>query len=120
MHHADQPVCATGFPNEYAQSLITILDNAKDTFAERHTDKPQIVITVSQIADRSVVTIRDNAGGIPETVMPHIFDPYFSTKEPTAGTGLGLYMAKVLIEQNMGGHLSAYNISNGAEFRIEL
>lgn len=118
--HGDDSVSATGLPHEYAQSIINILDNARDAFGERHTEHPQIVITVSRSADRSVVTICDNAGGIPEEVMPHIFEPYFSTKKPTAATGLGLYMAKVLIEQHMGGTLTACNAGDGAEFRIEL
>jgi signal transduction histidine kinase len=64
--------------------------------------------------------ITDNGGGIPESVMDKIFAPYFTTKEKGKGTGIGLYMSKVIIEENMGGRLSVRNIEGGAEFRIEI
>nr|WP_224959435.1 HAMP domain-containing sensor histidine kinase [Geomonas fuzhouensis] len=63
------------------------------------------------------MTIRDNAGGIPEEISDKIFDPYFTTKGPQ-GTGIGLYMAKMIIERNMGGSLSAENIDGGARFTV--
>jgi C4-dicarboxylate-specific signal transduction histidine kinase len=52
--------------------------------------------------------------------MPRIFDPYFTTREPDKGTGIGLYMSKVIVEQNMGGSLTARNCDDGAVFRIEV
>ena len=52
--------------------------------------------------------------------MPKIFDPYFTTREPDKGSGIGLYMSKVIIELNMGGSLTARNLDGGAEFRIEV
>jgi signal transduction histidine kinase len=67
-----------------------------------------------------VVTIADNAGGIPEEIMGKIFDPYFTTKGPQTGTGVGLFMSKTIIEKNMGGSLTVRNTANGAEFRIEV
>ena len=57
---------------------------------------------------------------IAEEIMDKIFDPYFTTKGPQAGPGIGLFMSKTIIEKNMGGRLAARNIANGAEFRIEL
>jgi C4-dicarboxylate-specific signal transduction histidine kinase len=66
------------------------------------------------------VTITDNGGGISADVMPKIFDPYFTTKEKTQGTGIGLYMSKIIIEQNMGGSLTARNVADGVAFRIEV
>jgi signal transduction histidine kinase len=67
-----------------------------------------------------VLTVSDNCGGIPDDIMPRIFDPYFTTRGPERGTGIGLYMSKMIIEQNMGGVLTACNAGDGAEFRIEL
>jgi len=61
-----------------------------------------------------------SAGGITKEVMSKVFDPYFTTKEQGKGTGVGLYMAKMIIEKNMDGKLSARNLKYGAEFRIEI
>jgi signal transduction histidine kinase len=60
------------------------------------------------------------AGGIPEEIFDKIFDPYFTTKGPQKGTGVGMFMSKNIIEKNMGGRLSVRNTDNGAEFRIEV
>lgn len=117
---ADDDVKAFGYPNEYSQVLLNILNNAKDVFTERMVTAPRIRIRVFAEDDRSVVTIGDNAGGIYEEILARIFDPYFSTKDVGKGTGIGLYMSKVIIEQNMDGLLSVRNIDGGAEFRIEL
>lgn len=109
-----------GFSNEYAQALMNILHNARDILLERQVADPQISIAIFSEAGHSVVTVRDNGGGIPVEIMPQIFDPYFTTKGPATGTGIGLYMARTLIERNMEGRLTARNVDNGAEFRIEL
>ena len=113
-------VTAFGYPNELSQVILNILNNAKDAFSERNVTAPLIRIRAFGEGDRSVVTIGDNGGGIDEVILPRIFDPYFSTKEVGKGSGIGLYMSKVIIEQNMGGILVARNIDGGTEFRIEL
>ena len=115
-----QELRITGYPNEFAQVLVNILYNARDILVEREVTDPQIEIMVQQEGETVVTTIRDNGGGIAEHALPHIFDPYFSTKGPDKGTGIGLYMSKTIIEKNMGGKLTARNLENGAEFRIEL
>ena len=109
-----------GYQNEYAQVLLNILNNARDALTERGTKDPKVTITIGAEGDRAVVTIADNAGGIPEEIMDKIFDPYFTTKGPQTGTGVGLFMSKTIIEKNMGGRLSARNTADGAEFRIEV
>ncbi|HBG05161.1 MAG: hypothetical protein A2075_02760 [Geobacteraceae bacterium GWC2_58_44] len=110
-----------GYANEYSQVLLNILLNCKDAFEECDVDKRRvIVITVFKENNNSVVTVSDNAGGIPEKVIGKIFDPYFSTKGPDKGTGIGLFMAKTIIEKNMGGRLAVRNAADGAEFRIEV
>jgi len=109
-----------GFPNEYSQVLLAVLSNAKDELIERDIKERKIIITLKKINDKYVVTISDNAGGIIKEVLPRVFDPYFTTKEQGKGTGIGLYMAKMIIEKNMDGKLSARNLKDGAEFRIEV
>lgn len=109
-----------GYSNEYAQVLLNILSNAKDVLVELQVAEPRIAISICRADDRSVVTITDNGGGISTDVMPRIFDPYFTTKDKTQGTGIGLYMSKIIIEQHMGGRLSAQNVDGGVEFRIEV
>ena len=67
-----------------------------------------------------MLSIADNAGGIPDDIIGKVFDPYFTTKGPQAGTGVGLFMSKNIIEKNMGGLLTVRNFKEGAEFRIEI
>ena len=109
-----------GYRNEFAQALLNILNNARDALIEREIDAPRVTITMCSEGDRAVVTVADNAGGIPEEIMEKIFDPYFTTKGPHKGTGVGLFMSKAIIEKNMGGRLAARNTGEGAEFRIEV
>jgi signal transduction histidine kinase len=108
-----------GYPNEFSQVLLNILINAKDEFAKKAVADPRVQITLCGENGRAVVTIADNAGGVPEEIMGKIFDPYFTTKEPQSGTGVGLFMSKTIIEKNMGGQLTVRNTGQGAEFSIE-
>lgn len=114
--HAEKDCALLGFPNEYSQVLINILNNARDAILAAGSGKGRIDITLRQEDGREVVTIRDNGGGIPENILDKIFDPYFSTKH--MGTGIGLYMSKMIIERNMNGMIKAYNIDGGCEFAI--
>ncbi|MDA8431206.1 MAG: cache domain-containing protein [Geobacteraceae bacterium] len=117
----EQPEASViGYRNEYAQVLLNILSNAKDVLVERDVTGPRIDISIFRKGDCSVVTITDNGGGISPDIMPKIFDPYFTTKDKMQGTGIGLYMSKIIIEQNMGGCLTAENIEGGVAFRIEV
>jgi signal transduction histidine kinase len=109
-----------GYPNEFAQVLLNILSNARDAFVERKIAHPEIAIRVFNKKNKTVVTITDNAGGISEDIMDKIFEPYFTTKELGKGTGVGLYMSKTIIEKHMDGKLSARNVPDGAEFRLEV
>jgi len=116
---ATDPVI-TGYPNEFSQVLLNILLNARDVLEERRTESPKVVIGMASEWNRAVVTITDNAGGIPGDIIGKIFDPYFTTKGPEHGTGVGLFMSKGIIEKSMGGRLTARNTGTGAEFRIEV
>ena len=113
-------VCILGYPNEYSQMMINIVNNAKDELLERKIANPCIMIRIFRENRLAVVTVADNAGGIEDDVLPKVFDPYFTTKEPGKGTGIGLYMSKVIVERNMNGSLTARNVPDGVEFRIEM
>ncbi len=117
-----------GFPNELSQVFLNILNNAKDVLVEK-VHENRIVLIETFITDNSCVfEITDNAGGINDSIKDKIFDPYFTTKHQSQGTGIGLYMSKEIIEKHMQGNLTAFNkefeLDNkkefGACFRIEL
>lgn len=116
----EEEIYVEGFLNEFSQVLITILLNARDVLLTRKISEPKINIRICRENGTAVVTISDNGGGIPEDKINHIFDPYFTTKEPDKGSGLGLYMAKTIIEKSMRGSLKVKNTGEGAEFRIEV
>lgn len=107
-----------GYPNEYVQALLNIILNARDALLNHQADRPLMSIRVFRENGRSAVTVRDNGGGIPEDILPKVFDPYFTTKQQGKGTGIGLYMSKMIIERKMGGCLTARSVDGGAEFRI--
>jgi signal transduction histidine kinase len=105
-----------GYKTEYSQVVLNILNNAIDVLKERKIKNKKIKISING----KNVTIEDNAGGIPEKIIDKIFEPYFTTKFQSQGTGIGLYMSKVIITQHFGGDLYAYNSNEGAVFVIDL
>ncbi len=104
------------YSHELSQAIVNILKNAQDNFLLLKTKNPIIKIVV----DEYNVKIYDNGGGIQEEILSKIFDPYFSTKGEKNGKGLGLYMAKIIIEKHHKGKLSVTNTDNGVCFNIEL
>ena len=118
----DETCFINGFPNEYSQVILNLLNNSKDVLKERNIqiENRKIIISLYKENGKSVVTVVDTGGGIPEDIIGRIFEPYFTTKDDETGTGLGLYMSKIIIEDNMKGKLTARNIQDGAEFRIEI
>ena len=108
-----------GFPNELGQMIINILNNAKDVLIERQIENPKIWVDAERVQNQIHLSIEDNGGGIPLNIMGKIFDPYFSTKAKN-GTGLGLYMSKMIIEEHMDGQLLVSNTDHGAKFEIIL
>ncbi len=116
----DRDVNIYGYCNEYLQVLLNIINNSKDVLVQKNIKEPLVSIRIARKNEHSIVTVSDNGGGIDESIMPKIFDPYFTTKGPALGTGIGLYMSKMIIEQNMGGLLKARNTAGGAEFSIEV
>jgi PAS domain S-box-containing protein len=104
------------YNNEIKQVILNLIKNAEDALIEKKIDNPEIIIEI----DGRTLTVRDNAGGIPKEILPKIFDPYFSTKLEKDGTGLGLYMSKIIIEEHCEGRLTVENGTEGAIFRIIL
>ncbi len=105
---------------EMMQVLLNIISNCIDIFNEKHIVSPKIVIDVTEDSQSLSIKICDNAGGIKESLLNKIFDPYFSTKDNKNGTGIGLYMSKILIENHSGGSLLVRNKDKGACFEIRL
>lgn len=110
----------TGHCNEFTRALMTILGNAREVLQRRQIAAPRIIVRCTAQDGHAVVTIADNAGGIPQEAIERIFDPYFTTKFMSQGTGLGLFMCKTVIERVMHGSLTARNTAEGAEFKIEI
>ncbi len=105
-----------GFASEYSQMVLNIINNAKDALISNNIINPYIHIFL----ENESIIIKDNAGGIPNDIIDRVFEPYFTTKEQGKGTGMGLYMSKMIIEDNMGGSLSVENDKDGAIFIINL
>ena len=99
------------FYNELSHVFLNIITNAKDALCSNVNKNDRIIkIIVNKFENNLVVNIVDNAGGIPQEVLPKIFEPYYTTKYKSAGTGIGLYMSKQIIEKHMEGQLSCKNI----------
>jgi len=113
-YHSDEEI--NTYKNELKQVVLNIIKNAEDALTEQDIKDPKIEIEVH----KTKITIKDNAKGIPPEIMDRIFEPYFSTKNQKDGTGLGLYMSKVIIEEHCKGKLCAQSTSSGAIFTIEL
>ena len=109
---------AYGYLNEFKQTLLNIINNAKDAILEHKGKNQFIKINVSEDEHSAIITIEDSGGGIDTKSLPHIFDPFYSTK--SNGDGFGLYMAKLIIEDKMGGKISVENSPYGAKFTILL
>ena len=110
----------SSFASEFQQVILNIINNAKDVLLEKEINNGKIYINISRNKNIGIITIEDNGGGIPNDITSRIFDPYFTTKEQGKGTGLGLYMSKMIIEQNLGGKLEVTNNAHGAIFTISL
>lgn len=117
----NEPIKLYGYPNEFSHVVLNILNNAKDAIVSNSASEGVIRVAVEESqSSYFTLLISDNGGGIPTKFIKRIFEPYFTTKHQTLGTGIGLYMSKQIIEENMDGTLSAVNIEKGACFSISL
>ena len=115
---ASENIRIRGHKNEFSQMLMNLIGNAKDALEESGRARPKIGIETACDGDIAVVTVRDNAGGVPPDIAEKIFDPYFTTKDK--GTGIGLYMTKTILEKHMHGSIAFRNGDQGAEFTVKL
>jgi len=106
--------------NEFMQVILNIVNNAKEQLILKKIDDAKINIKTSTVEDDVFVEILDNAGGICKDNINNIFNPYFSTKLEKNGTGLGLYMSKIIINDYHDGDISVKNVDNGAKFTIRI
>ncbi|MBA3025888.1 MAG: hypothetical protein FP820_05695 [Sulfurimonas sp.] len=109
-----------GYLDELQQVFLIIFNNARDIFLSKNIKNPTLIIKIHKTDKEIVLSICDNGGGIKNAIIDKIFDPYFTTKHKTQGTGLGLYMSKVIIEDSMQGNISVKNSKDGACFSILL
>ncbi|AFL68294.1 sensor histidine kinase [Sulfurospirillum barnesii] len=118
----DNDLKLESFPNEFNHCIINLLNNAKDVLMHipYENEKYILIEAFKNEANKIVIVIEDNGGGIEESILPRLFEPYFSTKEEDIGTGLGLYMTKMIIEEHMQGRICASNVQGGARFEIIL
>jgi C4-dicarboxylate-specific signal transduction histidine kinase len=109
-----------GYKNELGQVFLNILNNSKDAFVESNIENKLITISSKKTKTNIIINIQDTAGGIDESIIHHIFDPYFSTKKAKNGTGLGLYIGQIIIKQYFNGKIESKNTNKGVLFKIIL
>ncbi len=115
----DEKIELYGIKNQFSQVLLNLIVNAKDALVEKEIKAPIVNIKIYIKDNKKIITIEDNAGGIPTNILNDIFDPYFTTKDKK-GTGIGLYLSRTIIEHEFNGNLSVENSSRGAVFKIVL
>ncbi|WP_234697127.1 PAS domain S-box protein [Nitrosophilus alvini] len=124
----EKNISIEGYSNEFSQVIVNIINNAKDVLNQKNPENKKIEISVKTKSEQTgngkkdfvEIFIKDNGGGIDKKIIDKIFEPYFTTKHSKQGTGIGLYMSKMIIEQSMNGTLEARNHDDGAEFIIKL
>jgi PAS domain S-box-containing protein len=128
INNIDRSIMIHGYSNELLQCYLNIFNNAKDVFVSNEQQKKLFIIDVLENEKDVVILLKDNGGGIPEKIISRIFEPYFTTKHKSQGTGLGLHMTYNLITKGMDGNIEVKNISytyneenyNGAQMSIQI
>jgi signal transduction histidine kinase len=102
------------YPNELAQVVLNLVQNAQDVLIEREIKQPAINV----IIDKGKICVQDNAGGIEDKIVEQIFEPYFTTKSKSSSLGLGLYMSKIILEKHFNARIEIENIKHCTSFNI--
>lgn len=106
--------------NELIQVLLNIFNNSKDAIKEFNPENGVVIVDIHMFQENIEITIQDNGGGIKQEIIDRVFEPYFTTKFKDDGTGIGLYMSKMIIEESMNGKLRLENRENGVLVTIQL
>lgn len=119
------PLVVYGYQSEFVHVLVNILANARDAIETLHMNEkngsPRLIeIDIIKRSAEVIVRVKDYGCGIPKPLLAKVFDPYFTTKGTLSGAGIGLYMAKIIIEKEMNGVLSVKNTDVGAQFSLKL
>lgn len=110
--HIDPAIKLYGPSGEFGQVILNLLGNAKDAFIMQKSKNRQLCIVAREDEERVIVCVEDNAGGIDDSIIDKIFEPYFTTKVHTGGTGIGLYMSSMIVRQSFGGSICVESIIN--------
>ncbi|MGF7058267.1 ABC transporter substrate-binding protein [Brassicibacter mesophilus] len=111
---------AYGYANQYSQAIFNIINNSIDALSVSSTEDKEIRISIHEEKDMAIVEISDNGGGISSDIADKIFDVYFTTKQGSKGTGLGLYITKIIIENNMDGKIQWENTLDGICMKVAI
>lgn len=119
------PIMVLGCCNAFKQAVFNLLKNAHDAILERRkrgdlNSLGRIALAITSSPDSVLISVTDNGGGVPVEIIDRIFDPYFSTRDQGKGSGVGLYMAKLILENSMKVRLYVQNLQDGAMFVVEL
>jgi signal transduction histidine kinase len=113
---AKEEIRVYGYSNEFSQVILNLLNNARDNFKQKNIQKDRKIIIKVERKNRPepyvMISFVDNGGGIDEHIIDRIFEPYFTTKHKSTGTGIGLYMSKQIIEKQMNGLVTMKNITS--------
>jgi len=119
----DRNITCHGLKNILAQVILNLLSNARDALIQNEIENKKITLSLQKSENIIVIKVKDNGGGVPDEIKNKIFDPYFTTKHQSQGTGLGLFMSSQIIQKNFSGHLSVSNVQDldgmGACFTVE-
>jgi signal transduction histidine kinase len=108
------------YENEVMHVILNILKNSQDNFLENTKELMKIDISTTDLEHQVEILVSDSGGGIGKEIIDKIFEPYFSTKKEKNGTGIGLYMSKIIVEKHHKGTIKATNIDNGVTFKITI
>ena len=111
-----EEVAIDGFRREFSQVILNILSNAKENMQDRNIMNGKVDIGICKLNEQACISITDNGGGISLDILPKIFNPYFTTRDD--GSGMGLHISKIIVEQRLNGSIVADNVNGGARFRI--